>query len=147
MILDTITNADQYTALHPLFGKGLEFVKEHGATIAAGKYPIVGDELYVTIVRSDLRPANEALLEVHRKYIDIQVVFSGEESYGWSALSDCHIPHGEFDQLNDIGFYDDQHATLVKAHQGQFVIFFPQDAHAPLIGEGRIHKAIIKVKC
>ncbi|MBP8115537.1 MAG: YhcH/YjgK/YiaL family protein, partial [Chitinophagaceae bacterium] len=29
---------------------------------------------------------------------------------------------------------------------GQFVIFFPEDVHAPMIGEGDIKKLVIKVK-
>jgi YhcH/YjgK/YiaL family protein len=29
---------------------------------------------------------------------------------------------------------------------GQFAIFFPEDVHAPMIGEGEIKKVVIKVK-
>jgi beta-galactosidase beta subunit len=31
-------------------------------------------------------------------------------------------------------------------HPGQFGIYFPDDVHAPMIGEGRIRKLIMKVK-
>ncbi len=33
-----------------------------------------------------------------------------------------------------------------KLTAGQFAIFFPEDVHAPMIGEGTIKKLIIKVR-
>jgi YhcH/YjgK/YiaL family protein len=42
---------------------------------------------------------------------------------------------------------DTKPQTNVTLKPGQFVIFFPQDGHAPcIIGEKKIKKAIFKVK-
>jgi beta-galactosidase beta subunit len=35
--------------------------------------------------------------------------------------------------------------TWVAVPPGSFAIFFPHDAHAPLGGEGRVKKAVVKV--
>ena len=34
-----------------------------------------------------------------------------------------------------------------SAQPGQFVIFFPKEFHSPIIGEGKIKKVVVKVKC
>ena len=36
--------------------------------------------------------------------------------------------------------------TFFQLTDGQFAIFFPEDVHAPMIGEGTIKKLVIKVK-
>jgi biofilm protein TabA len=33
----------------------------------------------------------------------------------------------------------------VATPPGTFAIFFPEDAHAPMAGEGLIHKVVVKV--
>ena len=47
---------------------------------------------------------------------------------------------------DDIMFFDDPIEETVSAEAGDIVTFAPDMAHAPLIGEGVIHKAIFKVK-
>lgn len=147
MILDSISNGQQYTTLHPDFAKALKFVSDNAETIPAGKYMLDGDNLFVMIVETELKDAAKAKLEAHRKYIDVQVVLEGTESYAWASLDDCKTPQGAFDTDSDIIFFNDQPTSLVTAKKGQFAIFFPADGHAPLIGEGKIRKAIVKVKC
>ena len=44
-----------------------------------------------------------------------------------------------------IGFFNDQPKSWTPVSAGSFVIFFPQDAHAPLVGGGEIHKAVLKI--
>lgn len=144
MILDSIANIGQYAALHPAFEKAVKFVIDN-IDMPQGRHVLDGDDLFVTFVETDLRRAEDAPIEAHRRYIDIQIVLSGTESYGWRAVSDCRTPKGEFDTANDIIFYNDAHATNVTAQSGEFVIFFPSDGHAPLIGNGTVRKAIIKV--
>ena len=46
----------------------------------------------------------------------------------------------------DVMFYDDEPSTYFTLGEGEIGIFFPQDAHAPLVGDGRVKKAVVKVK-
>ena len=46
----------------------------------------------------------------------------------------------------DILFYHDPVEETITAEIGDVITFAPDVAHAPLIGEGTIHKAIFKVK-
>lgn len=146
MIIDNLKNALQYYNLDANFVKGLTFVAENHKTIAPGKYFIDGDNLFVSIVESDMKTVESAKLEAHNLYIDIQIVLQGSETFGWAEREQCHEQIAEFDTTKDICFYKDKPSTYVTLKENQFVIFAPEDAHAPLIGEGKIRKAIIKIK-
>ena len=56
------------------------------------------------------------------------------------------MPDGEFNKEKDILFFDDAFEKMITVGIGEAITFSPEDAHAPLIGEGVIHKAVFKVK-
>lgn len=146
MILDSITNAERYFALHPRFARVFDFLA--GTDISAlepGRHDIDGDNLFVNVSELDLRPLDAAHLEVHNRYIDIQVVVGGEETFGWSERRECRNAEGEFSVERDILFYSDVPQTFYTLRSGQFTILYPEDAHAPMLGEGRVKKLIFKV--
>lgn len=86
------------------------------------------------------------VLEYHRKYLDIHVLLTEEETIGWKNLHDCVHEKKTFDIENDYGLYADAPSTYVTLQPGQFAIVFPEDAHAPIIGNGKIRKLVVKIK-
>lgn len=129
------------------FNQALEFISATDLnTLPCGKHVIDEGNLWVNIVETELRPAEKAPLEAHNEFIDIQIPLTGKESYGIRDRKECQKPKGEFDPKNDIIFYDDPIAEIVAKEPGQMVVFAPDTAHAPLIGEGTIRKAIFKVR-
>ncbi len=132
---------------NPFYAKAIQYLKEHDLrALEPGKHVIDGDNLWVNIVDSKLKTPQEARLEVHDKYIDIQVPLSGPESFGIKARKDCKQPDGEMNPEKDILFYKDPVDFTITAQPGEVITFAPETAHAPLIGKGEIHKAIFKVK-
>lgn len=132
---------------NPHYQEALDYIKKHDLNkLENGKHVIDGDNLYVNIVDSDMKTPEAARLEVHDKYIDIQIPLSKGESYGVKPRSECREADGEYNPEKDILFYKDRDWKTVSAQPGEAVTFAPDTAHAPLIGEGRIHKAIFKVK-
>jgi len=147
MIFDTINNADRYTNLHPLFSRAFEFVRNTDLNaLASGIHYIVEKQLFVIVEQADGRAREAAKLECHRKYIDIQLVLEGRDEMGWKSLADCHAPVADFSAERDVQFFTDPIDTWVATHPNEFCIFFPQDAHAPLVGRGKIRKVIFKVE-
>lgn len=146
MVLDTLQNASNYSALHKRFEMAIEFLKTKAPFLDCGRYELDGDNLYVNIVEVDLKNAKDAKLEVHDQYIDVQAVIKGCETYGYAFRGDCVKPTCEMDTQKDIMFFEDEAQTFFTVKQGQFMIFFPTDAHAPLIGSGKVVKAIAKVR-
>ena len=132
---------------NPFYAAALAFIKENDlCSLAPGKHPIDGENLFVNIVDAALKTPRQARLEAHDAYIDIQVPLSQAESYGVKPRSECTLPVGEMDPVKDILFFDDPVEEIISAQPGEAVTFAPDTAHAPLIGEGTIHKAIFKVK-
>ncbi len=148
MIIDTVDNSDKYCGLHPLFAQAFEYIKNTDLNSAeVGKVPIA-DGLLALYSDSPGKSIQTSLekFECHQKNIDIQVCIRGEESLGWKPIKQCHLPKGEYNDEKDVLFYDDEPDMFFGLKAGQFVIFYPEDVHAPMIGEGNIKKLVMKVK-
>ena len=147
MIIDTIDNLGKYVALNPLFADVVDFLKCHDLnTMEAGKYPIKEKDLFLNLQMAKGRSQEAAVLETHVEMIDIQIPLSGDETFGYTPLSD--LPSFDYNAEKDITKYGDTKAqTYVTVKPGQFAIFFPQDGHAPCITNApEIKKAIFKIK-
>ncbi len=146
ILVDKLPNADAYYHMHPAFKKAFAFLRQDGlAELPADRYEIDGDRLFCMISKDTGRSRSEAKLEAHRKYVDIQYVIAGMDDMGFRPTSDCKLVDTSYDADKDIGFFNDQPKSWTPVSAGSFVIFFPQDAHAPLIGSGEIHKAVLKI--
>jgi biofilm protein TabA len=147
MVIDTLENAGNYTSLHPRFAKAFEYLKSIDLNaVEPGKFEIDGKDLHASVSAKDGVKAEDAKFEAHNSYIDIQVCISGKETMGWTPRSKCTQPKGEFNTEKDVIFYNDQPEMYFSLSGGQFVIFYPEDVHAPMIGDGLIKKLVVKVK-
>jgi YhcH/YjgK/YiaL family protein len=145
MILARLEQADRYLALHPDFAAAIGFLRgQPWNDFPPGRIEIAR-AMYAMVSKSPARQRSEARLEAHRKHIDIQYLISGVEEMGWKARSRCLRPHDQYDAETDIEFFADVPDNYVTVLPGEFVVFFPDDAHAPLIGTGAVHKVVIKV--
>ncbi|MBI3903945.1 MAG: YhcH/YjgK/YiaL family protein [Nitrosomonadales bacterium] len=146
MIHATLSQVDRYAALHPLFPRAFEYIRNTDLlALAPGRYPIVGDDLFVIAESVPGRTRADAKLECHRRYIDIQLVLQGTDEMGWKALVDCREPVSDYSEEKDIQFFRDAPATWITTQPGAFCIFFPEDAHAPLVSAGLVRKVIFKI--
>ena len=52
-----------------------------------------------------------------------------------------------YDPKHNIEFFDCEPETWLALQPGEFALFFPNDAHAPLVGgEKTIRKAVFKIR-
>lgn len=146
MIFDVLANAGRYEALHPLFPKAFAFLRNTDLmALAPGRYPIEGEALFAIIEEADGRARADARLECHRKYIDIQLVLQGVDEMGWKPLCDCREPVAEYSDKRDIRFFFDAPASWITVPAGAYCVFFPEDAHAPLVSASPIRKVVLKI--
>lgn len=147
MIIDNLNNTKDYEHVHPLFKQAFDFLKNSDlSAMPLGKVEIAGDDLFALISDSRLKAVQEAKLEVHNKYLDIQMPLSGSETMGWKSRVLLEKSLEAFDTERDIQFFEDSISTFFNLEPYNFVIFFPQDGHAPCIGEGSVKKVVIKIK-
>lgn len=146
MILDVLENAHKYFALHEGFAQAFDFLARADLKdLPVDKYPLDGDRIYAIVAIDHGRNKEDALLETHDKYIDIQFILTGTDSMGWKPKTSCIKPSGEHDLETDLRFYEDEPDTWLAVKSGAFAIFYPEDAHLPLISSDMIHKVIVKV--
>lgn len=146
MVIDTLDNFRKYESLNPLFKDVAEFIEANDLnTLAEGKHMIKGGDLFVNVTTAKGKTPDEAVMETHKKMIDIQIPLNVAETYGYTPLS--ALPEAEYNDEKDItkmpGVAADSYVTC---NPGMFAVFFPQDGHAPCISlEPEIKKAIFKV--
>ena len=146
MIIDSLKNSTRYESLNPYFKQAFDYLKTLDFdNLQAGKLELNGEMLFVNIVDTNLKTKDAAKMEVHDKYIDIQIPVSCAESFGWKDRKKCDSVSIPFNTEKDIEFYADAPTTYFTLQPGEFVIFFPEDGHAPCVGEGPIKKIIFKV--
>lgn len=145
MIIDTLDNLALYEHLNPLFPQVVAWLKANDlATVPVGHYELEGSDLFVNIVDSAPKTREQAKLETHNKMIDIQIAIGGTEEHGYTHRS--LLPEAAYNADKDISFYEDVPDGYITMRPGQFVIYFPQDGHAPAITPVTLRKAIFKVK-
>lgn len=144
MVVDKIENLEKYASLNPLFAKAIEYLKATDLNAQAlGKVNLQGNDLVVIFSQTQPKAKEEAKLETHNSFIDIQIPLSGVEVFGYTPR--VELPESEYDADNDISFYDGLAESYVPVKPGMFAIFFPQDAHAPGISPDGVRKIIVKV--
>ena len=147
MIIDTLINAHKYYGLHKNFQKGFDFIQTlEPGSLHPEKYTLEGIDLHATVSIKNGVKAVDAKFEAHNSYIDIQFCPEGYETFGWKPRNKCHAPNIEYNEQKDVIFYNDQPDMYFQLHAGQFAIFYPDDVHAPMIGDGPIKKVVVKVK-
>lgn len=148
MIIGTIQNAENYFSIHPLFEKAFAYIRETNLEEAAiGKNEIAdGLKVIISQAMGKTKEASLVKFECHNQNIDIQLCIKGTETIGWAPRESCKKPNGGYNSEKDVQLYHDEATTFFQLSDGQFAIFFPEDVHAPMIGEGEIKKMVIKVR-
>jgi len=144
MIFDSINNAPQYFSLHPLFAVAFKWLEEN-PNAEVGCYEIAGEDCFV-MIQNVSGKGKAVLLEAHNEYLDIQIVLEGKDEIGWKERATCRDVRQEFDAAKDVALWNDAADFFVPLAPGRFVILFPNDAHAPLSGEGAAKKAVFKIR-
>ena len=150
MILDRIENLNLYKGLSQRLTKALDALKDDKiGEKPDGRYDVDGDNIFYLVQRYKSLPFEEAKLEAHRKYIDVQFVAAGQEVIGYIPIAGMRACE-DYNADNDAAFYqltDD--VTQLKLKAGMFCVFYPEDAHAPCRYVGSscdVTKIVVKVK-
>ena len=146
MILDVLDNLSNYSLLNKGLGKAIEFLSRQNLDLLpVGKHEIDGRRVFIIVSKNIGRKKEDAQLEAHEHYIDIQIVLGGVDSIGWKSVNQCDEPTTEYNEERDVKFFADLPDVWLSVKSGLFAIFFPADAHMPSISSELIHKVIVKV--
>lgn len=148
MIADTLDSLNG--AIYPeAFRKAFDYLKTLSPGVADGRYDIDGDRIYA-MVQSGTTVGPEAdKLEIHRKYIDIQYLFFGNETLIWAPMGGLAV-HTPYDEEKDYAFLQvPEKVSRIELLPGTFAVFFPGDAHFGKLsgpgGDTPFRKVVVKI--
>ena len=148
MIFDVIKQLEWYAGLPiPQFQNILQFLKTTDLQkLKAGRIELDAENLIVLVQEYETKPFAQGKWEAHRVYIDLQYMLEGAENMGFANIDTLKtgVYHSEkdFQALEGDG-------NLITVNAGEFVIFFPQDAHKPglcIEKPGPVKKVVFKIK-
>jgi YhcH/YjgK/YiaL family protein len=145
MIIDSLDNLERYIAIHPKFEKVFTYLRSLDLNLLEVGRLCVDEDFYINIDYVDMRPLEMAYPEIHYDYLDIQIPLTATEKMAYATTSEKFTLR-ESKPGNDIAFFQEIPDSILKVQPGQFVIFFPQEFHSPIIGDGKIKKVVVKVK-
>lgn len=132
MIFDSIKHCEAYKSLSPAFKAAFEFLEdEKTASLPVGRYDIDSSRVYAMVQAPALKDWDAGKWEAHRRYADIQYIMEGEETMGFACIDTLKETEA-YSSEKDVLFCEGEGSRAV-ARPGDFMVFFPQDAHKPCI--------------
>ena len=128
MIVDSFDYIACYKGLHPNLDKTIDWLNSHTLdALENGKTIIDGENVFVNVMDADLRDADGAAFEYHRRYADLQIDLTGGEGWGYETAPGTEVEPYQ----PDIGKKDSEDAVFGALGEGRFVLFFPGELHKP----------------
>ncbi len=110
---------------------------------------LVNDNMFVMRESYVAKNVADCTIESHDNYIDLQLVLSGKEAFGYCDRTNPSLTVKEaYDEARDITKYNCSEGVSYIELDNCFFIAFPNDVHVPKVknNDGTIEKAIVKVK-
>ena len=143
MVFDTLDNFWKYIKLNDLF-KDVFYFLQHNELInlPLGKIDINNSGAFAIISEYNTKKLEDSFIEYHKKYIDIQIVISGNEKIGYCFYNENN--NVMFDEEKDFGKLN---ADLIffELSSSNFAIFFPFEGHTPQLDNNNISSFVKKI--
>ncbi|HSN65255.1 MAG TPA: YhcH/YjgK/YiaL family protein, partial [Fusibacter sp.] len=105
MILDVKKNATLYKGIHGHLDKAIDYMLSADLNaLPVGKHQIEGEDVFILIQEYETKSIDAASFEAHRKYVDIQLILSGEEWIGYAPVQSLSSIE-PYDDSKDIAFF------------------------------------------
>ena len=151
MICGNIKSIKNYSSINKNFEKAFEFLKSNDLRgLAIGKYEIQGEEIFALVQEYVTQNEEEKNWESHEKYIDLQLIVEGQESMGYFPVDRLEVKEDQRPEKDMIFYKETLKGSNIKFTNGDYAIFFPEDAHRPgcaLDECSRVKKIVVKVAC
>ncbi len=138
MIYDRIENIKTYN-LPASVVKVMETIASENLEVGRHEFE---DGIFALVQEYTTKAKEDCKMEAHKKYVDIQAILQGEETFGYAYEAKSAT---EYNPDKDIYYLEteDRYINLVG---GEFVMVWPQDFHRPKIGDGGfVRKVVVKV--
>lgn len=111
-------------------------------------YPLPECGGRVLVQNITTKPAEGAILEAHKNFLDIQYILEGGETMGWAPLETLE-PAKPYNDVKDVWHFAGS-CDLIDIRPGYCYVVYPEDAHAPGVhrdAEKQYKKIVVKLPC
>lgn len=148
MILTTLAESATYEVLGERIAAGLRWLRSMDPSIADGRHPIDGDDVFALVSTYQTGPSTEKRFESHQVYVDLQYVAGGSERILHAPVEGLTV-ETPYDPDKDIAIYaEPPFASSLLMREGDLSIFYPGDGHKPGCmagGRHEVKKVVVKV--
>lgn len=149
MLFGDLTRDDYALSLPPVLAQFCEKVKHLDLiNLPLGQQELV-DGIKMNVMEFQTAAAETKQAELHRKFIDIQVLISGEEAIEYSVIEPNLALYTEYNEQDDYQLTPEvEHKNTVVLRPKMFAIFLPNEPHKPGIsvsGDKTLKKLVVKV--
>lgn len=145
MIIDQISNISKYRPI--ISDKVTEFLLQLSPDTQTGHYEIY-EGVFANIDEYEPKLYESCKFEAHKKYIDIQMVLSGEENLEYIPVNGLNVSE-RYDESKDVMFFENPEAVAdnVKLTPFKFAFIYPHEAHKPQIKTSAniVKKVVVKI--
>ncbi|AEB75332.1 YhcH/YjgK/YiaL family protein [Clostridium botulinum] len=147
MIYGNLTNRESFKYLPKAILRAFDYALNNDIeNFNPGSYEIDSDKIFVNVVQYDTKDIKERFWEAHKKYLDMHVVFKGNERININFID--NLKQLEYVDKDDFLPLEGEFKSSVILNKNDFLICYPEDAHmtALKVDESEnVKKAIFKI--
>lgn len=146
MLYDALENISRYRGLYKGLDVVIDWLENNDLqALPLGRTDILGDKVFINIAEANLRLAESAQYECHKKYIDLQIDLIGSEAFKMcSGGFEWTKPYNE---ETDGGLGNGREGCCGRLGDGMFVLFPADEPHMPNLEteDKKVKKAVFKI--
>lgn len=146
MIIDRLEHWEHYSNA-PAWRTAFEYLLALGPDAPDGDMaPISGTDIMARVMSYPTKTPDEAVVEAHDRYIDIQMALVNSEVIDWFPRETLEVSRA-YDPASDAVLFHRPGPAPVRVVNapGQFTVLFPWDAHMPQLVAGAAPETVKKV--
>ena len=135
MIIGDLTRADFAQGLPPIIAQTCAYLTQLDlANLTAGRHELshLHPDIYMNVDEFDSVVPTSKQAEMHRKYLDIQVLIQGEEMIEASPVYPDLAKFDDYREAQDYQLSPDiDHKMAIILRPKMFAVFYPYEPHKP----------------
>lgn len=148
MIIAALKDAERY-CYNEKMQRAFQYLKETDLqSLEIGRYSIEGDDIFALVQAYNTRAEEECRFESHQRYIDIQFIIKGIEKMSYLHVDRLILTENDLIKGDKAFYKADCVGSELIVHEGDFVIFYPEDGHKACIVVDEpcfVKKVVLKV--
>ncbi|EXI62004.1 hypothetical protein MHD_01005 [Mannheimia granulomatis] len=149
MLLADLSREDYAKSLPPVFARLCAKLKALSLSALELGWQDLEDGIRMNVMSFETSPAEGKKAEMHRKFVDIQLLIEGEEMIEYGLSQPDLTKYDEYREEDDYQLteaIDDKNEVILKPNM--FAIFLPYEPHKPgnsVNGNKTLKKLVVKV--